>query len=173
MRDEPGEFTDERFMSARDKRQVLKAWITFLKHGCQLAHFTERLYSHLIQHCSFIAHYDRHGFYAHYFDEGEQAIRFLSQFDARGSMRSIEYGFIGAGWMTGGTGEDLNRAMVREAAAFIPALTASFAGAQRVSDLARARALLMKHGVSPEMLALLSEGEGRAEPSQLSLLDAA
>jgi hypothetical protein len=50
-------FKDEKFMSAAEKRLVLNAWKTFLKHGCQKDHFTERLYDHLIYHCSFIAHY--------------------------------------------------------------------------------------------------------------------
>jgi hypothetical protein len=60
-------------MSAAEKRLVLSAWTKFLKHGCQKDHFTERLYHHLMQHCSFIAHHDRHNFYGYYFDTASQS----------------------------------------------------------------------------------------------------
>jgi len=50
-------FSNERFMSADEKRKVLRAWIRFLRNGCQKTQFTQDLYHHLIQHCSFIAHY--------------------------------------------------------------------------------------------------------------------
>ena len=58
----------------------------------RFAHFTKRLYEHLHLHCSFIAHYNRLGFYAEYFERGEDTARFLSQFDSRGDCRSVEYG---------------------------------------------------------------------------------
>ena len=47
-------FADERFISTAEKELTLSAWKTFLKHGCKLEHFTERLYHHLTQHCSFM-----------------------------------------------------------------------------------------------------------------------
>ena len=51
------EFRDVQFMSAAQKTTVLRAWIRFLKSGLRFDQFTKALYDHLIQHCSFIAHY--------------------------------------------------------------------------------------------------------------------
>ena len=51
------EFKDVRFMTAVDKKKVLRQWVRFLKSGCDARHFMKSLYHHLIQHCSFIAHY--------------------------------------------------------------------------------------------------------------------
>lgn len=51
-------FCDEPYLPASEKRLILASWNVFLKHGCQLAHFSQRLYRHLIQHCGFIAHFD-------------------------------------------------------------------------------------------------------------------
>ncbi len=75
------EFRDVQFMSAAQKITVLRAWIRFLKRGLRFDQFTKALYDHLIQHCSFIAHYDRAGFYSHYFEFGDSTAFFLSQFD--------------------------------------------------------------------------------------------
>ena len=74
---------DSQFLSAAEKKRVLKQWDTFLKYGCQQKHFFKALYNHLILHCSFIAHYDRGGFYATYFTNGEDIAHFLTQFDNR------------------------------------------------------------------------------------------
>ena len=137
------QFSDGEFMSARQKELVLKAWVRFLKHGLRFADFTKRLYDHLILHCSFIAHFDRGGFYRTYFESGEETARFLSQFDNRGECRSVEYG---GGWMQGDYA-DLNRAMVEEAAPYIPALIESAHESQRETDLAEAKRLLAKHGL--------------------------
>ena len=73
--------------------------------------FSKRLYEHLYLHCSFIAHYDRGGFYATYFDRGEDTMHFLSQLDKGVGGRSVEYG---GAWIAGDYA-DLNRAMVEEA----------------------------------------------------------
>ena len=51
------EFRDVQFMSAAQKATILRAWVRFLKSGLQFEQFTKALYNHLIQHCSFIAHY--------------------------------------------------------------------------------------------------------------------
>ncbi len=55
------EFTDARFLTAHQKRNVFRAWIRFVRSGFDLGSFTKALYNHLIQHCSFIAHYNRGG----------------------------------------------------------------------------------------------------------------
>ena len=137
-------FSDTQFMSAREKALVLKTWVRFLPKGLLFEDFTDRLYKHLSLHCSFIAHYDRAGFYAEYFERGEDTIRFLSQFDKRGECRSVEYG---ATWWLQGDYEDVNRAMIEEAAKYIPALAEKAQVTQRDADVAQARALLAKHGL--------------------------
>ncbi len=101
-------FRDVRFMSAAQKTTILRAWVRFMKSGLQFEQFTKALYNHLIQHCSFIAHYDRAGFYSYYFEAGDSTAHFLSQFDSRGPCSSMEYG--GNYWLSGDC-EDLNRAM--------------------------------------------------------------
>ena len=121
-----------------------KAWVRFLKHGLRFPDFTKRLYEHLIQHCSFIAHYDRGGFYRTYFESGEDTVRFLSQFDRRGECRSVEYG---GGWWLQGKYADLNEALVEAAAPYIPSLVENAQRMQREADLAEARRLLAKHGL--------------------------
>src|SRR5437870_3492541 len=104
-------FHDSEFLSARDKTLVLKAWVRFLKNGLRFEDFSDRLYKHLTLHCSFIAHYNRAGFYAEYFDRGEDTARFLSQFDDRGECRSVEYG---GSWWFHGEYADINEAMIAE-----------------------------------------------------------
>src|SRR5437016_10979051 len=119
MRQEPMKyaFRDAEFMRARDKELVLKAWLRFLKNGLRFEDFSKRLYEHLHLHCSFIAHYDRAGFYAEYFERGEDTARFLSQFDKRGECRSVEYGWTL--WLDGKYA-DLNRALVGGGSRHIP-----------------------------------------------------
>lgn len=137
-------FGASKFMTAREKELVLTAWVRFLKHGLRSEDFTKRLYEHLIQHCSFIAHYNRGGFYATYFESGGDIARFLSQFDQRGECGSVEYG--GTWWLQGDY-EDLNRAMVEEAVSYIPKLLEAAQNAEREADLAEAHRLLAKHGL--------------------------
>ncbi len=143
----PGELHDTKFMSAAEKQQVLKHWEAFLKRGLEKQHFTKALYHHLMQHCSFIAHYDIHGFYATYFENGDDTLHFLSQFDTRkGIPRSIEYGMTY--WLTDADYYDVNTEMCRIAFPYIPALELQAKNSQRHADLAHAEALLKKHGVS-------------------------
>ena len=137
---------DTQFMLAEEKRKVLRQWGLFLKSGVAKDNFTELLYHHLIQHCSFIAHYDRHGFYATYFEEPEDTIHFLSQFDNRnGIPRSIEYG--GGGWYTNPDYNDVNAEMCRVASRYIPTLVEKCQTEQQERDVLRAKRLLAKHGL--------------------------
>ena len=138
---------DSPWMSAREKRLVLQAWVRFLKRGLRSADFTDRLYRHLHLHCRFIAHYHRAGFYGTYFEQEATVAQFLSQFDRRGECRSVEYG--GDGWLQGEYA-DLNRAMVEEGAAYIPAPIEQAQVTERNADLAHAYALLAKHGQRPD-----------------------
>ena len=131
-------------MTAREKELVLKAWLRFLKNGLRFGDFSDRLYKHLTLHCSFIAHYNRLGFYQTYFENGEDTVRFLSQFDKHEESRSVEYG--GTWWLQGDY-ENLNRAMVEEGSAYIPLLIEKAQLRQRETDLARASDLIAKHGL--------------------------
>ena len=144
MRQEPMKyaFRDAEFMSARDKELVLKAWLRFLKNGLRFEDFEKRLYEHLHLHCSFIAHYNRAGFYAEYFERAEETARFLSQFDKRGECRSVEYGWTL--WLDGEYA-DLNRAMVEEGSKYVPGLIEKARLSQRQADIAEAQRLLAKH----------------------------
>ena len=144
----PGQLHDSKYMSAAEKSKVLKHWETFLKSGLEKEHFTRALYEHLINHCSFIAHYDIHGFYATYFESGDTTLDFLSQFDTRqGIPRSIEYGDL-SGWLTDDDYYDVNTEMCRIAWRYIPTLELKAKNDQRHADLAHAEALLKKHGMN-------------------------
>ena len=137
---------DSKFMPVAEKRKVLKQWEKFLESGCARDKFTKSLYNHLIMHCSFIAHYDIHGFYDTYFVEGDDTVHFLSQFDDRQRMpRSIELGMTG--WLTDEEYYDINSEMVRIAGKYIPLLIQRFKNRQRRVDIERARLLLAKHGI--------------------------
>jgi hypothetical protein len=135
-------------MPASVKTKVLDAWIRFLSGGLRHEQFTKALYDHLIQHCSFIAHYSRSGFYSHYFENGDSTALFLSQFDGRGPCLSVEYG--GRFWLTGDY-EDLNRAMIAEAGRFLPSLKAAALRRQQAADVSNAAALLAKHGIQLDL----------------------
>jgi hypothetical protein len=138
-------FEDEKFMSAAEKRLVLSAWKTFLKYGCRKDQFTERLYHHLIYHCSFIAHYDRHGFYGFYFETPSPSThRFLDQFDPAKPGISAEYG--NTFWLYRSTGCDLSEAMREAAAPYLSKLRFQFASLEQQRDLSIAIALAAKHG---------------------------
>ena len=142
-----GELHDSKFMDAETKRKVLKHWKAFLESGLQKGKFTKLLYHHLIQHCSFIAHYDINGFYSTYFENGDDTIQFLSQFDGRQGMpKSVEYGMTY--WLTDEDYYDINSEMVRIAGKYMPFLLEMARISQRDRDLELARLLLAKHGKS-------------------------
>ena len=137
---------DVEFMSAAEKREVLKQWEQFLKSELSREKFTESLYRHLINHCSFIAHYSIDGFYSTYFDEGEDTVTFLSQFDNRnGIPKSVEYGFTY--WYTDPDYHDLNSAMCQVASRYIPHLIDQANKKQRDMDITRVELLLAKHRI--------------------------
>ena len=90
------------------------------KDRCYRA-FPEALYTHLIQHCSFIAHYNRYVFFQTYFEEPAATARFCRQFDAAANPEglSVEYG---TSWWLNGEYADINAAMREAAAPFAPAI---------------------------------------------------
>ena len=137
---------DTKFMTAKEKERVLRQWETFLRNGMKEQHFTKLLYHHLIQHCSFIAHYNRGGFYSTYFERGDDKAHFLSQFDNRnGIPQSIEYGMIY--WYTDSDYNDVNSEMCRVASKYIPNLVKEAQEEQQNGDIVRARQLLANHGL--------------------------
>ncbi len=131
---------DTRFMTAAQKGKILQQWNLFLKSRLAADKFTEPLYNHLILHCSFIAHFNRKGFYLTYFEEPEDSIRFLRQFDNRnGIPQSIRY--------TPSDYHDINTAMCNVASRYIPDLIKELQVRQKDMDVLRAKALLAKHGL--------------------------
>ena len=101
------------------KKRVLNAWVLFFQNGFQKKHFAKVLYEHLVQHCEFIAHYDRAGFYDSYFTDPEMTMKFVGQFDRANGCKSVEYGMTWwiEGTEKGGRSEswknyDINNAMV-------------------------------------------------------------
>lgn len=147
------QFADSRFMTAAEKQRVLRDWRRFLetlarqyedKDRCFRA-FSARLYQHLMQHCSFIAHYNRVGFFDTYFVDGDQTLEFLRQFDVNANPEgdSAEYG--GNYWLSGDY-TDINEAMREAANPFVADVVASARTAQRTSDLAEAELLAGRHG---------------------------
>ena len=89
---------------------MLKDWQRFIAADFSKARFTKRLYSHLIQHCSFIAHFNQGAFYETYFEDPEDILRFMKQFDKDQGCVSIEYGMTY--WIKNDEYGDINMAMV-------------------------------------------------------------
>ena len=117
---ETTEFRGVRFMTAAEKQKVLRQWKRFLKSGFEARLFMKSLYHHLIQHCSFIAHYNLGGFYGVYFEDPSATQRFLDQFDRSKGCLSVEYGY--AWWINDEDYRDVNNAMVDAAAELLPTL---------------------------------------------------
>ena len=149
-----GEMKGTEFMSAAEKRKVLRHWVKFLESGLAKDNFTKSLYNHLIMHCSFIAHYDINGFYDTYFTAGDDTNAFLSQFDQRNATelgrggkyvpKSIEYGMTC--WATDSEYGDINQAMISLASPHIDNLLQHAGAEQKKHDLQLAQSLLRKHG---------------------------
>jgi len=122
-------FNGAQFLSAREKALVLKAWVRFLKNGLRWEDFSDRLYTHLSLHCSFIAHHNRAEFYATYFENGEDTSAVIACPSSMGHRDN----------------EDVNEAMIEEASAYIPALLGQASGKAKETDLAEAQRLAAKH----------------------------
>ena len=73
-----------------EKKKILKLWDRFLRTDFQAENFSRFLYKHLTQHCGFMAHYDKYGFYATYFENPRDTIKFLRQFDKDFGCVSVE-----------------------------------------------------------------------------------
>lgn len=136
------QFKDEQFITAADKEKILKIWIRFLKNGLRHDDFTRALYTYLMNYCDFIAHYDISGFIDEYFTTGADKIRFLEQFDD-GQIKTNQW----ISYKLRGSAADLNRAMMDEAAKFLPVLYAAARAEQKETDLKIVQMLLAKHNL--------------------------
>ena len=139
------QFKDVEFLSAKDKSIILKQWITFIKNGFKKEHFTDRLYKHLILHCSFIAHFNRDSFYSLYFKNSTKTKDFVSQFDIDKGYVSTEYG--SPTWALADDYHDINSSMVLEMSPYKEQIYIKASALERTTDLATARSLLLKHGI--------------------------
>ena len=140
---------DVQFLTAKEKEMVLKQWVTFVKNDFDEAKFTKRLYDHLIQHCSFIAHYNKEGFYSTYFKNPEDTIHFLSQFDKDLSNESIDCG--GTYWLTSPEYNDINQAMCDAIEPYKVGIYQSRLIEEKRRDLSLATSLLKKHGINVDI----------------------
>ncbi len=139
------EFSDSQFVSAREKRNIIRDWERFVKNGLKFHHFTKALYLHLTLRCMFIAHFDRGGFYSTYFADPEDTIRFLHQFDIDFGFRSVEYGMTL--WVEDSDCRDVNRAMCEIVVPLKASLYEQLSKESTKKDLEKARLLLEKHGL--------------------------
>lgn len=95
-------FKDVKFLTAKEKELILKAWIKFLDNGLKKQHFTNRLYDHCHLHCGFIAHYNINGFYATYFNGDYK------------DLQTFFNHFIGSGYYCTDDYNDINKALAKE-----------------------------------------------------------
>ncbi len=140
------ELHDSEFLTAKEKALTIKQWKRFITNGLQFGDFTDRLYKHLSLHCEFIAHFGRAGFYQTYFENPEDTLRFLRQFDEDYGFVSVEYRMTQ--WITDARYADLNGAMCDILSPYKTKLYAELSEKARQKDIAIARALLEKHGLT-------------------------
>lgn len=140
-------YNDARYMSALQKKLIIKQWEKFVAGRFEFEDFTKPLYDHLHLHCSFIAHYDRLGFYHTYFDDPEAAIGFIRQFDTEFGLKSIEYG--STFWVNGSSDySDVNKSMCEIVDKYKQTLYRELSLMSKQRDLAKAKTLLEKHGLT-------------------------
>ena len=144
------QFKDAEFMTAKEKELVLKQWRTFLKNYVPGdldhidKHFSKKLYEHLIYHCSFIAHYNRHMFISFYFNDGDSAMRFFRQFDSDYKYQSAEIAMNN--WYYYEPYHDLNSAICKEFDKVKEKIYEANCVYQENKDIQMAEMLLKKHG---------------------------
>lgn len=134
---------DAKFMSAREKELVLRAWEKFLRNGLKATGFTVRLYEHLVQHCQFIANFNRQGFYQTYFANPKNTIKFFKQFDTDFGCISIEYRML---WVDNAEYGDINRAMCDAFDRVKAEIYQTLKERATANDLALASGLAKMHG---------------------------
>lgn len=136
---------DTTYMTAGQKAGVLKDWEKFLKNGCKLEDFSDRLYCHLHLNCEFIAHYNREAFYTVYFKRPEMTVKFVDQFDPNGNGLSIEYKLTH--WLNGDNA-DINEAMRKIMGKYAKHLRENALNWDKELDLREIERLMKKHNLS-------------------------
>ena len=142
------ELKDSEFMTAKEKKMVLKQWERFLRGGMAEKDFSKRIYEHLYLHCSFIAHYDQHGFYGTFFTDPEQSIEFLHHFDTDFGGVNGEYRTT---WWVEDEYGDINSEMCKIADKYKAGLYERLESEARSGDIEMAKMLLGKHGISVDL----------------------
>lgn len=137
-------FKSVQFMSKEEKAKVYRGWMKFISNGLKWDHFTNAIYEHL-HHCSFIAHYNRNGFYQTYFTQPEMTRRFLRQFNRNEGNISAEIGMTY--WFTGSDYHDINEAMCEVVETHYDRLIRKTMNEEKERDLTVAKQLLAKHGM--------------------------
>jgi hypothetical protein len=134
-------FTDAEFMLAKEKE---KAWKNFKKiiDARDISLLKETLYKHCHIHCSFIAHYNRHGFIAEY--SGQNFRRFVEHFDRNSKYNGP--GCMNATWMRVEDYKDLNELMVNYCTLHAPQIYAELDEQIRQVEIALLKRLAEKHG---------------------------
>ena len=142
-------FSDVEFMTAAEKGKVARQWGRFLQHlavqgystGDGFNLFPNALYEHLHQHCGYIAHYDRHGFFVTYFTNPAACFQFIAPWVDGQKLHDML-----------GDYRDIGEHMIFVAKKYGPDILTNTGVAVREHDLALARQLFMKHGVrAPEV----------------------
>ena len=140
---------DSQFMSAKEKKLVLKQWISFIENDFRREKFSTRLYKHLYLHCGFIANYNRDKFYSTFFVNPQDAIVFLKHFNKE------------AFWVKMLPYVDINSAMVDIVDLHRERITNACLKSIKEKELDLALFLLAKHRISYECLNLKREIKGQ------------
>ena len=145
--------SDSPFMTAAEKRRVLREWTCFLrtlsehyndKNRC-LSSFGDALYRHLHSHCGFVGRSSRSEFFREYFEDGARTLGFIRQFDIAGNRLGYAATFSTTAWLHGDYA-DINRAMRGVASRFTPQIKTAAQAAQREAGVTGARRLASRHG---------------------------
>lgn len=126
-------FKDAQFLTAKEKEKLVKNMKSFLKNDFSITTFTDALYKHFSLHCGFIAHYDRNGFWNTYFTSPEGKVRWAKAF---------------CGYSEMGDYTDVNKVLKEMIHEHMLLKMGSLRHAAKERDIAQAKDLLKKHGIS-------------------------
>ena len=138
-------FTDTEFMTAKEKTMVYKTWVRFIDLladgdiiNAEKA-FSNRLYTHLMQNCGYIAHYDKNGFWHTYFEGYVNVDSFFKNWEN-------DY----KGWMNDYS--DINKAMQEYVAPKIKDIIALQYSKERKDAILQAKHAVKQYGLTAEIL---------------------
>lgn len=156
-------FKDAKFMSAKEKE---KAWKNFKQiiDARDISLLKKTLYNHCHLHCSFIAHYNRHGFIAEY--SGQNFRRFVEHFDRNSKYNGPVY--LNNLWMHNEEYKGLNELMVNYCTLHAPQIYAELDETARQGELAILKMLAKKHGFS-QLEKTMNQKLSKLKTEQISL----